>query len=344
MTRKINPAKPDDLDEVAAAWIFKRDAGLSAAEREELGRWQAADPRHREAWARHEKAWLTFDRPRLAGQADVLMGRLATRAAARRRRTATVSVALAGLLVAGGVWSSRRLPTEDSLTPRMSVVMPQKQTLPDGSVVELKSDAEIAVDFNGPLRRVSLHKGEAHFQVVKNSRPFVVVAGDIEFRAVGTAFAVQVAGQQVELLVTEGRVAVEKTADRPPTAQATLTPAAVASPPETTVDAGSRLVIDAAPSARLPRPTVVPGNEMAERLAWRVPKLEFTETPLTEAVTLMNQHNRVQLRVDDPELGRLPVSGLFRADRVDAFVSLLETNFDAKAERSHDLIRLQRKR
>jgi transmembrane sensor len=57
---------------------------------------------------------------------------------------------------------------------------------------------------------VVLERGEAHFQVAKNpARPFVVVARGVEIRAVGTAFSVGLESTRVEVLVTEGQVAVE---------------------------------------------------------------------------------------------------------------------------------------
>src|SRR6185312_8533669 len=91
------------------------------------------------------------------------------------------------------------------------ISQPERKTLVDGSVVELRDTAEIAVDYAGPLRRVTLRRGEALFQVAKNpARPFVVKAGGLEVRAVGTAFSVQIDGAAVDVLVTEGRVSVNQ--------------------------------------------------------------------------------------------------------------------------------------
>src|SRR5688500_14994795 len=88
-------------------------------------------------------------------------------------------------------------------TPTTTVSRPETRTLPDGSVVELNAGAELALEFNSALRRVTLVRGEAHFQVTKNpERPFVVRAGNAEVRAVGTAFAVQLGTGLVDVLVT----------------------------------------------------------------------------------------------------------------------------------------------
>ena len=67
----------------------------------------------------------------------------------------------------------------------------------------------ISLDFGWPTPAgVTYWRGEAHFQVAKNAnRPFVVQAGAVEFRAVGTAFDVQLGATQVQMIVTEGRVA-----------------------------------------------------------------------------------------------------------------------------------------
>ena len=53
--------------------------------------------------------------------------------------------------------------------------------------------------------------GEAYFTVAKNpGRPFVVAAGGVGVRAVGTAFNVRLDSDAVEVLVTEGRVQVSR--------------------------------------------------------------------------------------------------------------------------------------
>ena len=359
------------FEDAAAAWVFRRGAGLTAAEQVEFEQWRAADSRHEAALAQYEQAWSALDRPRATGQARLVLHQLADRASRRRRRrVAGITATAAGLIAVVALWGLEPSGSLSDLQAR--VVLPEKQTLPDGSVVELKSGAEIAVEFGASSRRVLLRRGTAHFSVAHESRPFVVAAGDVAFRAVGTAFGVQLADREVELLVTEGRVAVgaadeatEKgsgstTHVAAPRAQPAATPAEWelvrsanltesrpgALPSGLLVPAGNRVVVGFAEqrAALLVPPTIVPPDELAERLAWRAPKLEFTETALAEAVALMNAHNRTQLVMKDAELGKLRVSGLFRADRATAFVRLLEVNFDVSTEERGDTIYLYRKR
>jgi transmembrane sensor len=165
------------------------------------------------------------------------------------------------------------------------------------------------------------------------TRPFIVAANGIEVRAVGTAFVVQVGGTAVEVVVTEGTVAVDKLREASAVATAaTLTPPA----PLATVGAGNRVTIDLAAIAVAPAPPAVIAvteAELSSRLAWRVPRLEFSGTPLAEVIPMFNRHGRTKLMLD-PALGGLQMSGVLRADNVDALLQLLKNEFGIEAERA----------
>jgi transmembrane sensor len=238
-------------------------------------------------------------------------------------------------------------PARAQFASTAQVIQPETRVLPDGSIVELKRGAVIDVHFSDTLRAIALRQGEAHFEVKKDAaRPFVVTAGSVEFRAVGTAFAVQLGQSEVELIVTHGIVAVEKplkpaTAQRPTHA---MPATAQASHTLATVDAGKRMVLDLAPTAVHSSPVLaaIDADEMAQRLAWRATRLEFTGTRLADAVELMSRHNAVRFVIADAALRDLEVTGFFRADNVDAFLLLLEGSFGANVERSGNTITLRR--
>src|SRR4051812_20643298 len=140
-----------------------------------------------------------------AGVADEVI--LATRRLVRRRRQRR---AMAGLLtvtlVGVGFWYALvARPSAMPPTPAPSAVvsMPVQRVLPDGTMVQLKDDAEISVAYSPAVRRVVLLRGEAHFEVRHDSaRPFIVAVDSVEVRAVGTAFVVQRRAADVEVLVT----------------------------------------------------------------------------------------------------------------------------------------------
>jgi transmembrane sensor len=270
----------------------------------------------------------------------------------RRRRIAKASGACAVLLMAGLAWLPFRpaVPPSTVLTPDASatILRPEQRTLPDGTTIDLKAGAEIEITFTESLRQVVLRKGEAHFQVAKDAqRPFVVAAGGIEVCAVGTAFAVDFGATAVDVLVTEGRVAVNTTL---PSAAANpgATPASSAASPVAALEAGGRVVFGyqaSTSAASLPHVSTLSVADIQSRLAWRVPRLKFASTPLAQVVAMFNEHavagrdSRLVLASDLPTNVR--VSGLLRADDVDSLLRLLAGEFGISAERRDGEIMLR---
>lgn len=251
----------------------------------------------------------------------------------RRRRVALGTAAAFALVAVAGLALRTRAPEPAAFAAAVSnpgsavVSQPERQVLADGSVVELRGDASLTIDFRPELRRVVLARGEAHFQVAKDAaRPFVVEAGGVGVRAVGTAFSVQIGIGAVDVLVTEGRVAIVETAATTPAAPAL-------------VDAGQRLAVAveaaAAPTTvAAPQPVTVTPAEIAERLAWRVPRLEFNATPLAEVVALFNTHAtgaaRPHIVLGDDALADLPLSGVLRADNLPVLLAILDSSYGLK--------------
>lgn len=328
------------IDDVAAGWLARRQGGLTPAEEKDFQLWLAADSRHAAAWAEMEGAWRALTAPAVHGDAAAANRALAARARARSRRRAAGG-ALAGTTLAAVAFfffSPSRPSTPasggapvvaaaPSIAPR-----PDVQALADGSRVDLNAGAEIAVEFSPGLRRVRLVRGEAFFTVAKDAaRPFVVEAGGVAVRAVGTAFAVRFAPERVEVLVTEGRVAVAAPADL---ASGTV--------PSSTLrlSAGLRVAVpaDTAPTAVGAEP--VSPAEIEAALAWRGRRIEFSRTTLAEAAALFNARNRVQLALADPALERLRLDGIFWSDDPESFARLLATGFGVRVERRGDTLEL----
>jgi transmembrane sensor len=325
-----------DFQVAATGWLARRDAGLSVGEREQLRAWLAADPRHAAAFAAADVARTELDWPLHAGATDEILAGLERRARRRHRRRATViaTAAAAVILLVAAAWRGSPGPDQGTATmPSMVVKVPLQQTLPDGTIVDLKEGARITTEFTARTRRVTLAQGTAHFRVTKESRPFVVDASGVTAQALGTAFSVELERGTVSVLVTEGRVAVNKDSAETATAASTAAPAA---PPEplAILDAGRAVSVSIAPHTATAAPAVaeIPAQEVEDRLAWRIPRLEFSGTPLREVVARVNQHNVRQFVIADASLERLALSGVLRADKVDALVAMLESDFDVKAE------------
>lgn len=335
----MSTALPQEkIDAIAAEWIARCDAGLTPGEAAELAAWRAAHASHAEALARYEALWSAVGRPRRQGAADQLAQRVGD--LRRRRRSRRWSATAAALTLGFASWFAwTTLPPAREPASRIAtavLLLPQHQELPDGSRVEYPRDAEFTVDFTGGVRRVRLTRGEAHFAVAKNQDwPFVVEAGGVEFRAVGTAFAVQLRAESAQLVVTEGQVSVERSG------APVLKPGITELEPMGIVEAGNRVVV-ALTSATLHATEVatVSTAEMTERLAWRNPRAEFSGTPLREIVELLNRQNRQQITLADAQLGDVQVSGVFRTDEIDPLLHALELGFGLRVERGDGVVRL----
>lgn len=344
------------LEKAAADWIARLDRGLTPEEAAQFAAWEAADPRHSVELARGNTAWRLLDTadevPEIMQLAQEMEARQTRRAAVRRWRAwAFAGAGLAAMLAVTWTLSSRSSasfetsPEKASLTAtaRSYQVVPstaQRLTLADGSLVELRADSAVETAFSPEERRVRIVRGEAHFAVVKDAtRPFIVQAGEVSVRAVGTAFNVRLAPATIEVLVTEGKVRVDDTAknqsllsladpsDHP---AASVGPSSSAAPPVLT--AGQRVVISATAPSAVP-PLAATADDTERALAWRSVQLVFERTSLAEAVAAFNSFNRCQLVLGDPALRTRKLGGTFRADNIDAFVRLLETGFELTAER-----------
>jgi transmembrane sensor len=320
--------------QAAADWLVRRDRGFTAAEQDEFLDWLAADPRHGEWFALHRHtvgdfAALAHWRPEHSEEPnpDLL-------APARRRRpwlVPTLLAAAAALTLT--VFWSRATPA----SPRPAVAAQpeiRRLILEDGSVVELNHGARVTTEFTATARRATLARGEALFTVAKNpARPFIVRAGGVDVRAVGTAFSVRLDAAAVEVLVTEGRVALartedgtERTANRTPGASSAL------GPPASEVAAGHRATVSLT-STEPPQIVAVSSQAIAHQLDWQPTLLDFSSAPLAAAVAEFNRRNRVQFILADAELAALPIVASIRSDNVEGFAKFLAAAPGVQIER-----------
>jgi len=82
-------------------------------------------------------------------------------------------------------------------------------TLASGDVASLDASSALQDQTDGPARKVRLLRGAAYFDVETDQSVFVVVAGDVQATALGTAFEVSRLGGDVLVSVAKGRVEVK---------------------------------------------------------------------------------------------------------------------------------------
>ncbi len=254
--------------------------GFSAAERRRI-RWQAR-------WAR------LGERPALAG--------------------GVLSLVVAAITL-GFLWqlpspdSPRPTVDAESASPPVSYASARGEArtieLSDTSTVWLDWSSEIDVHIAADVRRVSLRRGRAAFDVAADpARPFEVVAHALTTRVVGTEFVVDRRRYgSIEVAVIEGEVAVETSGDR-----------RVALRAGQTVRSEAGILGETAP-----RPADDMGN-------WRDGLIVVRDLPLGEALRRLEAYSSYTLDLRDFET-TTRISATFLIERADdAVTALIQTH------------------
>lgn len=321
--------KPDAAHKTAAAeaaaarWMACHDRGMSDAERAAFACWLSADPLHAQQWRRTEALWAQL--ARLHPEATVRSA----------RRSGIVPLAWMAL-AASAAFAATLLPWRGLPPVPASTVTQyaaphdsdQRIELTDGTVAILQRGSRLVFGEFAHTRRVRLLGGEAHFTVSKRSdKPFFVHAGPVAVRDIGTAFFVGLGAHGVQVRVTEGQVEVS----------APGSPAAPPEPVRQLLGEGQQTVVAAtATDSSSPNPALLPqplSSDTAPVIgAWMSRRLVFDRTPLAEVVDQLNRYNVRQIRLADPETGRLLVSGTLQSDNLDALTRLLEDGFELRVQ------------
>ncbi|MDB5456868.1 MAG: anti-FecI sigma factor, FecR [Caulobacter sp.] len=306
------------IDDEAADWAARIDGrGLDAAHEPKLQAWLAGDPRRAGAFLRAQAAISLLDRGRALAGAEpaVPTPRAAT------RRALIVGIGGAGLAASVGtamVWAAR----PQRLDTRLGEV--RRVPLADGSLVAINTRTALEVILKPSSRQITLRRGEAWFQVAKDvHRPFVVAAGRVRVRAVGTAFSVRRRDGGADVMVTEG--VVETWVDGE-------------AGPRQRVAAGCKILL-----ADAVAPIVAESPSEIERsLAWRNGEIALDGETLGEAASQFNRYNSRQILIDDPVLAQERFVGLFRTNEPESFAAAVVATIGARVSEDERTIRLSR--
>ena len=215
-------------------------------------------------------------------------------------------------------------------------------SLADGSTLWLNTNSQVAVDFSDNTRRITLHKGEAHFDVEHDpARPFEVYASNRMVRAIGTAFSVFFEEDDVKVIVTEGKVelgVIYAQADQGVDSKLPETKpdkSADISKPEIvgSLTAGQSVVMQAGIKQALNNITLHEKQELKRRLAWLEGQLIYAGEPLGNVVKEVSRYSPVYIELVDPELAGIRIGGQFQVGQTDALFDILELGFGLKVSR-----------
>ena len=238
------------------------------------------------------------------------------------RRSAVALAAVVLLAVAAALFLGR-----DKSGGSYSTGIGEQRTvqLVDGSTVELNARSAIQVRLTENQRDVTLLEGQALFRVAKDKlRPFVVRAGDAQVRAVGTEFDVYKKLTATVVTVVEGRVETYDESDSPGSAAIVLS-------------AGEQLTV-------LPHVVTKPTRtDTSVATAWVQKRLIFEETPLSDVAEEFNRYNRRPLTIDDSELEKLRISGVYSSTDPASLINFLRSQNSIQVVETEKQVRVLRR-
>jgi transmembrane sensor len=263
----------------AADWAALMRGTPSDGDRQAFEAWRAR-PGNADAYARAIDDW--------AYSAGMSRQRIEAKARSEvrgpgRLRWAAAALAAVGLAIGFAFYLQGR-----SDAPRIAAgpLLPEELRLADGTMVTLMDGARVNPQLSASDRQVVLNGGRARFEVAHDSaRRFVVIAGGSETVALGTIFEVDARETAPRIQLIKGSVEVRARAG------------------------GERLRLVPGQVAEV---TSI-GPQLVETAAARPPAalLDADELPLGAVVDAANKVGASPIRLADPALASLKVTGRF---------------------------------
>jgi len=304
------------LSDEAIEWIVLLGSGLATAEdRAAFEEWRGRSPAHAEAAAEAAAIMADIGATRQAGEYREIGAALRRPPPAPThrfsRRAALAGGAAVAAAAAGVIGSGAFGPPSGLLADYATGVGARERVvLEDGSIAWLNTATALSADFSDRERRLTLHAGEALFEVAKDgARPFVVAAGGGEARAVGTVYSVRRRGAINDVVVTEGVVEVRSGSEA-----ARLT-------------AGQQIAYGQGFQSAV---RSVDGEALT---AWSRGKLIFNRRPLGEVAAELERYQLGKVIVRGERLKRLEVTGVFELDDPPALLRAISATVDVPVTR-----------
>lgn len=324
----------------AEAWLVRLrgdEAADDPALRAEFERWLAASPDHREA---HEKVSRRFSKYEKMKNLDGYgSGGAEERLGSTRNYWLPLSAAAAAAIAAVLFYVSGSDPVtkNDDSQPKMaSVQFEPLETmrgeirsfkLDDGSVATLDTGSKIEVAMTSDARRLRLSQGKARLEVANDARPFTVEAGSGEIVTTMAKFDVGYQdGETVTVQLINGDAEI-----RPAAKFASFNYPA------------KRLAVGSMLSFGKDDFKVSQVASDANREEWPTGWVEYRSIRLDDLVAQVNAYAGKPIKIDDASIAGLKISGRFKIDDADGFVSRICQLFDLSARSDGSGIYLRRR-
>ncbi len=319
----MNERKTIEMQGQAEHWFARMLASdCTSAERVACQRWRAQAESHESAYREVESFWLRSmelrDSPAMVDAYQAIEHHCAGQRTRRPRywlpMVGTLAVALAVSVLA--LKLRQAVPVQE-LHYRTAVGEQHTVELPDGSTLVLDTDTSLVARYSRAERSIDMENGQASFSVAHDgTRPFSVRAAGGSVTALGTRFQVRAEASNGRATVTllEGAVRV----DGPRTAARGVTTATLAP--------GDQLQFDRAGMQWATRSV-----DLDSASAWTRGNVRIRDGRLADLLAELNRYSIVQLRLVEPELAELRISGTFRPGDATSLARLLEHSWSVRA-------------
>jgi transmembrane sensor len=300
----------DDLAGQATLWVVRLTSGeTTAEERLAFQRWRDESPAHAAALAEARRLWLSM------GPALEPAGRHQRAALWRARppRLVAVAASIVACVFVGAHYVDNS--SHDYVTgagERRTV------DLSDGTQVLLNSRSALDVSFKDGVRKVTLVRGEAYFDVAHDAaRPFTVAAGDGRVRDIGTAFSVRREGDGATVVVARGKVEVDPVAP---------------GGPHPVLSVNQEVAYGGA------EPAAVRTVDASRELSWVRGQLILENRSLADSIQAIDRYYSGRLVLINSGAGARRINAVVDLNRIDDWLTALEKTHTAKVIRLGSLV------
>jgi transmembrane sensor len=233
-----------------------------------------------------------------------------------KRNRLLQAVAAVAILIIAAFWYYQNTMNDGITLNAESMVL--VDALPDGSIVSLNRNSE--VKFKQQNERQVILKGDAFFEVKRDEQnPFIVHAGEVKVRVLGTSFYVNAQDDHnfVEVMVRSGRVAVHHGVDS--------------------------LILSAGQSARYhPKDKSLVQSKIADinYLSWKTKTLIFEDEALANVLGKINAVYDTHLVLENKSLDNCQITVTFKDQGLDAVLSVIAETLDLDVQQKDGQILL----
>lgn len=311
----------------AASWAAKMRGLEAERSRPAFERWRAASPLNRQMYDEMNSISQGTRRLGASSVAEEHRALGARRPVASRPGLMLTAACAAATLIAGS--AAVILKQHDDPTPEIAAAQPmstavghiEARSLADGTRVILDADSEISVVFDQGRRLVRLVRGRARFDVAPDAvRPFMVEAGTRVILDKGTVFDVAIGRDGVEVHLLRGAVEIHErgTGSKPVGAVvAALRP-------------GQAFADHQGPAGARVSPVV------ADAVRWPSGVLNYDGATLGDVIADLNRYSTHKLKLADPTLASLRVTGVFKASPIEGVAAALAASLNLRVIAASD--------